>query len=34
MTSRSPLLRLLVVLVVIFVVAGLVATSLPPAPGN
>ena len=34
MTSRSPLVRLALVLVVIVVVVGLLATSLPPAPGS
>jgi hypothetical protein len=34
MTSRSPLVRLVLVLVVIVVVVGLLATSLPPAPGS
>ncbi len=30
MSTRSPLVRLILVLVVIFVVVGLLATSLPP----
>jgi hypothetical protein len=34
MTPRSPLARLALVLVVILVVVGLLATSLPPAPGS
>lgn len=34
MTSRSPVVRLALVLVVIVVVVGLLATSLPPAPGS
>jgi hypothetical protein len=34
MTSRSPLVRLALALVVILVVVGLLATSLPPAPGS
>jgi hypothetical protein len=34
MTTRSPLVRLILVLVIIFVVVGLLATSLPPAPGS
>ena len=34
MTSRSPLVQLALVLVVIAVVAGLLITSLPPAPGS
>ena len=34
MTSRSPLVRLTLVLVAILVVVGLLATSLPPSPGS
>jgi hypothetical protein len=34
MTSQSPAVRLVLVLVVILVVVGLLATSLPPAPGS
>ena len=34
MTSRSPLVRLTLALIVILVVVGLLATSLPPAPGS
>jgi hypothetical protein len=34
MTSRSPLVRLTLVLIVILVVVGLLATALPPAPGG
>lgn len=34
MTSRSPLVRLTLVLIVILVVVGLLATALPPAPGS
>jgi hypothetical protein len=34
MTSRSPLVRLALLLVIILVVIGLVITALPPAPGS
>ena len=34
MTSQSPLVRLVLVLVVILVVVGLLATSMPPSPGS
>jgi hypothetical protein len=34
MTSRSPLVRLTLVLIIILVVVGLLATSLPPSPAS
>ncbi len=34
MTSRSPLVRLTLALIVILVVVGLLATSIPPTPGS
>lgn len=34
MTSRSPLVRLVLVVVVVLLVIGLLATSMPPAPGS
>lgn len=34
MTSQSPAVRLVLALVVILLVVGLLATSLPPAPGS
>jgi hypothetical protein len=33
-STRSPMVRLILVLVIILVVAGLVVTSFPPPAGN
>jgi hypothetical protein len=33
-STRSPMVRLILVLVIIFVVIGLVATSFPPPAGS
>lgn len=34
MSTRSPIVRLILVLIVILVVIGLVATALPPSAGS